>query len=102
MASRTKVIENEATNERDKKLKNGANVDAKWQSWCQYKNHNWKYCHKQFITLGIINWKLQKQMDDTKGISNYLHTFGHHFKLISSFKTIQILQTKKVMKRKFI
>jgi hypothetical protein len=34
MASRTKVIENEATNERDKKLKNGANVDAKWQSWC--------------------------------------------------------------------
>jgi hypothetical protein len=41
-------------------------------------------------------------MDDTKGISNYLHTFGHHFKLISSFKTIQILQTKKVMKRKFI
>jgi hypothetical protein len=34
MASRTKVIENEGTNERDKKLKNGANVDAKWQSWC--------------------------------------------------------------------
>lgn len=29
MASRTKVIENEG-----KKLKNGANVDAKWQSWC--------------------------------------------------------------------
>jgi len=31
MASRTKVIENEGANERDKKLKNGAIVDAKWQ-----------------------------------------------------------------------
>ncbi len=34
MASKTKVIENEGKNERDKKLTNGANVDVKWQSWC--------------------------------------------------------------------
>jgi len=39
-------------------------------------------------------------MDDTKGISNYLHTFGHHFKLISSFKTIKNLQTKECNEKK--
>jgi hypothetical protein len=79
MASRTKVIENEGKNERDKKLKNGANVDAKWQSWLIRT----KTIIGNIITSNLLHWasfwKLHKQMDDTKGISNYLHIFGHHF-----------------------